>query len=110
MAKFLLLYRSSVTAAEQMASGTPEQAEEGMKLWMEWAGKAGGALLDLGSPVSGVGSVGGSASSGTPVGGFSIMEADSLDALKSLLDGHPHLQSPGDATIEILEFLPIPGM
>jgi len=27
-----------------------------------------------------------------------------------MLDGHPHFMSPGDNSIEILEFLPVPGM
>jgi hypothetical protein len=30
MKKFLVLYRSSVSAADQMAAATPEQAEAGM--------------------------------------------------------------------------------
>src|SRR5262249_48508413 len=34
MTKFLVLYRSSVSAAEQMAAGTPEQAQAGMAAWM----------------------------------------------------------------------------
>jgi hypothetical protein len=43
------------------------------------------------------------------VGGYSLMEAGSLDELKGLLDGHPHLMMP-DGSIEVLELLPVPGM
>jgi hypothetical protein len=109
MPKFLILYRSTAEAGEQMAAATPEQAQEGMQMWMKWAEKAGPALVDLGSPLGGSRTVGGSAQSGTPIGGFSVLEADSTDAVAALLDDHPHLHSPG-AAIEVLEYLPMPGM
>src|SRR5919199_6630776 len=105
MAKFLVLYRSATTAAEQMAAGTPEQAQAGMEAWMAWAHRAGDAVVDLGAPL-GVVQPGGDA--GDPIGGFSILQADSADAVRAVLDGHPHSAMGG--TIEILEFLSIPGM
>ena len=40
MGKYLVLYRASVTTAQQM-NVTPEQAQAGMDLWTKWAGKAG---------------------------------------------------------------------
>src|SRR4051794_41969849 len=58
MAKFMVLYRSSASASEQMAAGTPEQAQAGMEAWMKWAGSTGSALLDLGSPLNQVATVG----------------------------------------------------
>jgi hypothetical protein len=111
MTKYLLLYRAPISPQEQMASASPEQAQAGMDEWMTWAGKAGDAIVDLGSPVATVKAVGpvSDAGGGAFVGGFSIMEADSLDALEALLDGHPHLQMDG-GWIEVHEFLAIPGM
>ena len=38
------------------------------------------------------------------------LEADSLDALKGLLDGHPHLMMGEGAGIDIHELLELPGM
>src|SRR5436853_4442881 len=108
MKKFLILYRSSVSARDQMGAGSPEQAQAGMELWMNWAARAGDALVDLGSPLSTVATLGGG-ESGQPVGGFSVLQADSADAAATLLDDHPHFHSPGDPSIEILEFMPIPG-
>ena len=105
MAKFLVLYRSATTAAEQMAAGTPEQAQAGMEAWMTWAQRAGDAVVDLGSPLSVV-EPGGDA--GDPIGGFSVLQADNAEALAKVLDGHPHGAMGG--TIEILEFLSMPGM
>jgi hypothetical protein len=109
MAKYLVLYRSSVPATEQMAAGSPEDTQAGMELWMQWAGRAGDAIVDMGSPLSSTGVVGGPGQADKAIGGYSILEADSPKALAKLLDGHPHLHSPGDPSIETLEFLPIPG-
>ena len=109
MPRFLILYRSTAEAKEQMASATPEQAQAGMQMWMKWAEKAGPALVDMGSPLGGSRTVGGSAQTGTPIGGYSVLEADSSEAITGLLDDHPHLHSPG-AAIEVLEYLPMPGM
>jgi hypothetical protein len=58
---------------------------------------------------AGVVGAGGSTSGEGYIGGFSILEADSVDQLRPLLDDHPHLMLEG-ATIEILEYLPTPGM
>ncbi|MBV9099291.1 MAG: hypothetical protein JO079_14660 [Frankiaceae bacterium] len=109
MPKYLVLYRSSATPEEQMSSGTPEQAQEGMALWMKWFEKTGPALIDFGSPVGKAQTLPGRADTGLPIGGYSIIEADSPEAAGKLLDDHPHLHAP-DATLEVLEFLPMPGM
>jgi hypothetical protein len=105
MAKFLVLYRSSTTATEQMAGGTPEQAQAGMDAWMAWAQRAGDAVVDLGAPLKVV-EAGGDA--GDPIGGYSILQADDAEAVGKVLDGHPHAAMGG--TIEVLEFLSMPGM
>jgi hypothetical protein len=110
MTKYLLLYRSDVSAQDQMANATPEEGQAGMDAWMTWAGKAGSAIVDMGSPVAPAGSVGaGSSGGGGHIGGYSVLEAESVDELKGLLDGHPHLMMDG-AAIEIHEFLALPGM
>jgi hypothetical protein len=111
VAKFMILYRSSTDAAEQMASATPEQAQEGMAAWMRWSEKAGPAIVDLGSPLgnSRVVPTGSGGGRDAPIGGFSILQADSADDIAKLLDDHPHLNMPG-AVIEVLEYLQMPGM
>jgi hypothetical protein len=99
MAKFLVLYRSPVSAREQMASATPEQAQAGMDAWQSWAQKAGPAIVDLGAPVEGDGDV----------SGFSILQADTRADVDALLADHPHRHMPG-AGIDVLELLSMPGM
>ncbi len=108
MSKYMILYRSSLGAGEQM--GTPEQAQKGLQSWMNWAGQAGSALVDMGSPVNSVGADGPAGETGVGVCGYSVLEADSLESVKKLLVGHPHLSAPGGSFIEILEYLSIPGM
>ena len=68
-------------------------------------------IVDLGSPVGHAKKVAGGATTKSEIkaGGFSILQADSIEKVSALLLKHPHHHSPG-ASIEILEFIPIPGM
>jgi hypothetical protein len=108
MKKFLVLYRSPVSAQEQMAKASPQQAKAGMDAWMQWTGKSGHAIVDLGAPTQSVAHLNGGALSGH-IGGYGVVQAETADAAKALFDGHPHLMMPG-ASIEILELLAMPGM
>lgn len=104
MTKYLVLYRASASAAEQMANNDPAAAQAGMEAWMAWSRQAGSAVVDLGSPLQAVAG----AEGGDIIAGYSIMQAESLEALRGVLEGHPHTQWGG--TIEILEILDLPGM
>jgi hypothetical protein len=108
MHKYLVLYRASTSAREQMAQASPEQAKAGMDAWMAWATRAGDAIVDLGSPLGDAANLGAGSSSGH-IGGFSILQAESMDAVKMILEGHAHLHMPS-ASIEVMEFLTMPGM
>jgi len=106
--KFLVLYKSSASAGEQMA-GSPGQAQEAMRQWMAWMEKAGPALVDPGSPLGEATELPPVAGQpGRHVGGYSILQGESVEDINKLLDGHPHYHSP-DATIEVREFLAMPG-
>jgi len=111
MKKFLVIYGSPVSAREQMSNATPEQAKAGMEMWMKWSQKAGSAIVDLGSTLGNSASVANGKATDTKseIGGFSILQADSREALTALLAEHPHFMMPG-ATIEVHEFFPIHGM
>jgi hypothetical protein len=99
VSKYLVLYRSPTSAQEQMASATPEQAQAGMEAWQAWMTSAGDAIVDFGAPVQGSGDV----------TGFSILQADSRSRIDELLADHPHRQMP-NASIDVLEFVALPGM
>src|SRR5690242_7528220 len=111
MPKFLILYNSSVPASEMMASVTPEQAQAGMDTWMAWAAKWSGAIVDMGSPVGTGRRVAQGAVSTTPVPvtGYSIVEAESVDAAVDIFRDHPHFLTPAETSIDVLECLPVPG-
>ena len=51
MKKFLVLYKSSATAQQQMAGASPEQMQAGMDAWRTWATAAQPYLVDLGAPL-----------------------------------------------------------
>ena len=107
MAKFMILYRATMSARDQMANATPEQMKAGMDAWMTWAGKAGDAVVDLGTPLA-PGTHAGGAAGESDVCGYSILQADSARDISNLLDGHPHLEMPG-SSIDVLEMLSMPG-
>jgi|SRR5579864_3507573 len=111
MTKFLVLYKSSVPAAQQMAGATPEQMKEGMDLWKAWAQEAQKAIVDLGMPLTNPLQIAGTSvrQSDSKVTGFSVLQAESTRAVTDLLIKHPHRRAPG-ASIEVLEMMPIPGM
>jgi hypothetical protein len=112
MKKFIVLYQSTTSAEEMMAKSTPEQAKEGMDMWMAWAKKAGSAVVDLGAPLGNGAAIdksGASSTGKTLASGYSVMQAASLKDLAKILEGHPHFMMPGN-TIEVLEALPMPGM
>ncbi len=113
MKKFLVLYKSSQSGFEQMKNATPEQQKAGMDAWMTWSKKAGPSIVDMGSPLGKsmrVTKSGDASETRNDLGGYSVMQAESKEALAATMKGHPHFMMPGDASIEIIELMPIPGM
>ncbi|MET3173922.1 UNVERIFIED_ORG: hypothetical protein ABIB52_001767 [Arthrobacter sp. UYCu721] len=112
MKKFMVLYTSPKPAEEALAEASPEEAEAGMKMWMDWAAKAGDGIVDLGTPLGATKVMDGSSVADTEAtfGGYSVIQADDLDAAVALMEGHPHFMSGEGATIQIHETLDTPGM
>lgn len=98
-------------AMEQMQAVTPEQARAGMEQWMAWANQCGEGLVDMGSPLGGAQRVtqSGSSPSDSNVAGYSILQAENMEAAQALLQGHPHLAWNAACEIEIHECMPLPG-
>jgi len=108
MSKFLYLYRGPATPMEDF---TPEQSAEQTRAWGEWMGRVGSALIDGGAPFAARSAVSddGSSAAASDQNGYSIVEADSLDAARALVDGHPFLaEGKGRFSIEIFELAPMP--
>ncbi len=110
MKKFLVLYRAPATAFEMMQKATPEQQKAGMDAWMAWGQKAAGTIVDMGSPLGKSLHVTPEAASPVPndLGGYSILQAETKEALAESLKGHPHFMMPG-GTIDVIEVMPMPG-
>ncbi len=113
MKKFMVLYQSPFSASEKMAESSPEKMQASMQEWMAWREKSGGeAKVEFGMPLEKGKHIEGSEVSDptTTVSGYSIIQAESLDDAAELLKDHPHLKAPAGTSIEVLEFLPMPGM
>ena len=111
MKKFHVLYKAPASSFEQMKKATPEQQKAGMDAWMGWSKKAAANIVDMGAPLGKSMRVtkGGTAASTNDLGGYSLLQAESKEALAEALKGHPHFMMP-DGSIEIVEVMPIPGM
>ena len=114
MKKYIVTYHAPNDVMEQMANTPPEESAKGMELWMAWAQKCGDHLVDLGLPLTGGQklNVGGSSeNSNREVCGYSILQAESMEQAKELLQGHPHLSGwDQSCEIEVHEAMPLPGM
>jgi hypothetical protein len=110
MKKFLVLYKAPTASFEQMMKATPEQQKAGMDAWMAWGAKASKEIVDMGGPLGKSLKVtpAGASPTKNDLGGFSIMQGESKEALAEVLKGHPHFMTP-DGFIEIVELMPIPG-
>jgi hypothetical protein len=111
MKKFLVLYKASATAFEQMMKATPEQQKAGMDAWMAWSKRAATSIVDMGAPLGKSLRVtkSGASPATNDLGGYSILQAESKEALAEVLKGHPHFMTP-DGSIEVVEMMPMPGM
>ena len=107
--KYIALYKSGQDPEAMMKNSTQEQMQAGMDMWMKWSNEAGKAVVDLGNPLGQGMSVSKSGSTKSPLGvsGYSTLEAQSMDDVLALLKDHQHFVSPGMATIEVHEIMPM---
>ena len=111
MKKYIVLYYSPASAMAKMMEATPEEQEAGMAAWYAWNERCGDGMVDLGAPLGGGQSISdggcGNVEMDPAVTGYSILQAENMDAAKALLDGHPHLGWEKDCRIEIFEAIPL---
>lgn len=99
MGKYMVIY----TGGGGMGAN-PEEQERIMGEWGAWYGKVGAAILDGGTPfgeakhLSGDGIEDGSLGD-TPATGYTLIEADSLDAAANLCADHPHIEHGGQVQV-----------
>jgi len=110
MPQFMLVYKGEATDMSELA---PDQVQEIMGKWAAWMENIGPAMKDLGNPFGVSASVVDDGTTGTAgaATGYSVIEADDINAAMSLTNGHPYLsEGKGDYAIDIFELLPAPGM
>jgi hypothetical protein len=100
MAKYLFAYHGGSMA------DTEEERNAQMARWGQWFQELGTAVADPGAPVGSTRTVsnGGSVSDGggaNPVNGYTLVEADSLDAATETAKGCPILSAGG--SVEVAE-------
>ncbi len=104
MSKFIYLYKGPATPMDQF---TQEQSDAQMAAWGTWMERTGPALLDMGSPFAPARTAvvdNGTEAAASDLNGYSIVEAEDLQAAKALADGHPFLtDGNGKFTLEIFE-------
>ena len=110
MAKFVLLYRAPVSFIEGMGNATPEQQQQAMAPWMAWFERCGAQLVDMGGPLANARwfDANGERASDTDIVGYSLIEADSAEAARALVDGHPHVQWMDGCSVQMHQLM-MPG-
>ena len=110
MTTFLFVYHAPMPPADATPAD-PAELEAVTNAWMAWAGRVGEGLIDFGAPLAGGVHVtpDGTSPSTQDVAGYSLVQADSMEAALALAEGHPHLAMPGGCTIEVHEAQPVPG-
>ena len=92
MGRFMLLYVGPATR--------PNASHEG---WPEWFAKLGDRLIDRGSPMAGgrvLHADGSTSGSTTRLNGYSIVRAEDLKDVLSLVQDHPYQALGGEYSIE----------
>ncbi len=105
MSKFIYIYKGPATPMDQF---TEEQSAQQMAAWGAWMGKIGPALTDGGAPFGARTAVldNGTTADVTELQGYTIVEAENLDAAKALTEGHPFLsERNGHYSVEIFELV-----
>src|SRR5689334_17022384 len=95
MKQYIILYKGPATSPDASHAG-----------WPEWFSEAGHALVDRGSAlVNGLTVLpeGDPVSSTLGVNGYSIVQAENVEELQSLIREHPYLKQGAGYSIEIFE-------
>jgi hypothetical protein len=85
-------------------AATPEEQQKIMAEWGAWYGKMGAAIVDGGNPFGDAKSLKGSGIEDGPLGdmpatGYTVIDADSLDAAVAACVDHPHLNHGGQVQV-----------
>jgi hypothetical protein len=98
--KYVLVYQGGAMAETDAAQ------QAAMAAWGAWFGSLGAAVVDGGAPFGESGAVGGGRAK-TALTGYSILQADSLDAAVKMAGGCPIISDGG--TVDVYEAIDVGG-
>ncbi|HEY6875419.1 MAG TPA: YciI family protein [Candidatus Dormibacteraeota bacterium] len=95
MAKFLVTYFGGGMPSN------PAEAAAAVEAFGQWLGRAGRAVVDPGAPLKPGSQVAkGTAAPKVTIGGYSVIEADDLDAALEVLKSHPFVARGGTLQVD----------
>lgn len=99
MAKFMLIYSGGMGM-----TASPEDQEKITADWGAWYEKMGPSIVDGGAPFGDAKNLKGNGVEDGPIGdaaatGYTVIEADSLDAAAAACTEHPHLGHGGQVQV-----------
>lgn len=107
MKKFLVLYRMDAAEMQKMMKEWSEEDKKtGMEEWNVWQKNHMADMADPGAPAGKNTTVGASGAQemSNDIAGYSVLKADSKEAVAKILEDNPHLKMPG-ATIDVMELM-----
>jgi hypothetical protein len=111
MKKYLAIYLGGASDTEKQEI-TPELQQLMMEEWGAWAQKYESAIIDGGAPLGKTKQADKSGVSNTKnaITSYAIVQAESHEAATEMFTTNPHITLFPNNTIEVMEFLSIPGM
>lgn len=111
MKKYLAIYVGGASPEEKQEV-SPELQQKMMEEWGRWVQEYSASILDGGAPLGKTKKAGKSGISDTKnaITSYSIVQAESHEAAAEMFVTHPHVTLFPNNTVEVIEFLSIPGM
>lgn len=109
MKKFMVIYHMPADVTWNPEDHSPEEMKKGQEQWMAWADRCGEGLVDMGSPLMHGQklSASGKMPSESGATGYSILQAEDMDAAMAMVDNHPHLTWNEACELEVHEMTPM---
>jgi hypothetical protein len=109
MNKYLAIFHGPASEDDKNAI-TPEQEQQFMEAWKEWAQKNKEAIIDPGTPLGKTKQVtqGSISDTANDLVTYTIVQAESHDAAAEIFSTHPHTMLFPGTSIEVMACLPVP--
>ena len=110
MKKYLALFVAPLSSFDKALKMPQEEMKPWMDEWSAWMRSNKSSFADEGAPVGKTKRVSAEGVSDirNNVGGYAIVEADSLDDAAKILKDSPHFRI-SEGAVEVMEFVPMPG-